>query len=309
MIIRIDKYTLYNDRILYCNKVLHFWYKSLLLYSNKVLFSATFIYYYSKSHVIINKQNIPSSPYLPLQISFSDASIVHTPGKTGDFLLYNYFAMNDIKILNDTKDFRQQEKTGLYINIFWEEPRNEGYTCTDCNKTFGLSTIKEWDSCTCNGKLERFYDPDKVTKDRWERTTKEGYVGKLAETLDSKLVWFIMWRQAELVNLNREKLKLTNRQLYYLWENIKKTFTNFDPKRFFYLAEVGVDKQTRWQKIASSLYEQMEAEVTRDITWYSLLRTTKKTDTPYRRFQKEWYKDMFTYNDEQDRVIMIKKFL
>jgi hypothetical protein len=40
---------------------------------------------------------------------------------------------------------------------------------------------------------------------------------------------------------------------------------------------------------------------------YVLVRTTKKTDKPYRWYRNEWFVDVFDYNDQQDRVILIKK--
>ena len=37
------------------------------------------------------------------------------------------------------------------------------------------------------------------------------------------------------------------------------------------------------------------------------IRTTKKSDIPYKWFLKMWYNKVFSYNDEQDRILMIYK--
>ena len=59
-------------------------------------------------------------------------------------------------------------------------------------------------------------------------------------------------------------------------------------------------------KVASTLYQQREKDMTITPSRYILLRTTKATDNTYKRFQKKWFIDVFSYNDEQERVIMIK---
>ncbi|MEI7563415.1 MAG: hypothetical protein WCJ39_07415 [bacterium] len=38
-------------------------------------------------------------------------------------------------------------------------------------------------------------------------------------------------------------------------------------------------------KVASTLYQQREKEMRKTTSSYTLLRTTKTTDTPYKRFQ------------------------
>jgi len=217
--------------------------------------------------------------------------------------------MNTIQTINDQKDLRQSEKSQLYINIFWEEPWNEWYECTSCGKLFWLSQVNESQKCICGNPLKAFYNTNEVERDRSSRADKQWYIGKLAETLDNKLVGFVLGRKTNIWQLNQEKLGLDTEQMKRLTQNIAGKYSNFDLESFFYFAEIWVDKQVRGMKVASTLYQQREKEMRKTTSSYTLLRTTKTTDTPYKRFQAKWFIDIFSYNDDQDRVIMIKNSL
>jgi hypothetical protein len=50
----------------------------------------------------------------------------------------------------------------------------------------------------------------------------------------------------------------------------------------------------------------MEVQVELNGKEFVIVRTTKKSDLPFKWFQKLGYKVVYMYNDENDRVIMIK---
>ncbi len=218
---------------------------------------------------------------------------------------------NSIKIIDDEKYINIDEKSDLYINIFGEEPWNEWYQCNDCWKLFWLSdTIKNnIIKCLCGSQLQKFYDKNQVDRERSERSNKEWYICKLAENIDSKFIGFIIWRETDIINLNIDKLWLNIYQLDILIKNINENFDDFNLREFFYGAELWIEKDFRWQGIASLLYKEREKNIKEKQKNYILIRTTKKTDKPYKWYKKEWFVEVFEYEDQQNRVIMIKKIL
>ncbi len=217
--------------------------------------------------------------------------------------------MNTIQIINDQTDLRKEEKTDLYIRTFWEEPWNEWYQCVDCETLYPLSQIQkeEIKQCTCGGILEAFYDPTEVSNSRNKRTQKEGYIWKLAQTLQWEMIWFIMWWKSNLEQLNTEKLWLDEIAFEKLLTSLNQKYENFDDQNIFYAADIWVKKDVRWQGIASKLYTAREQSIIESGMQYILVRTTKKADKPYKWYKREWFEDIFEYNDQQDRVILVKK--
>jgi hypothetical protein len=64
----------------------------------------------------------------------------------------------------------------------------------------------------------------------------------------------------------------------------------------------------RWVDIASRMYRtQVGTLLSRDKSDI-LVRTTRKTDMPYRWFLKMWYTPVYVYGDPQDRVILVHTY-
>jgi GNAT superfamily N-acetyltransferase len=217
--------------------------------------------------------------------------------------------MNNINIINDEITLKKEEKSELYIRIFWEEPRNEWYICTDCETLFWVSeTIKnDIKKCLCWWTLKNFYDPKDIESDWRKRSNKEGYIWKIAETLNNELVWFIMGWKSNITDMNKEKLWLDENDLNILISNSEKIYNNINRENIFYAAEIGVQKDYRGLGIASDLYKAREEALLQTWMRYTLVRTTKKSDKPYRWYKNKWFVEVFSYNDAQDRVIMIKQ--
>lgn len=216
--------------------------------------------------------------------------------------------MNDIKIIHDAKDFKSLEKSELYIHIFWEEPRNEWYKCVDCEELFWLSEKinNAINSCFCWGDLIKVYNIEQVKREREKQANKTWYIWRLAETLDSTLIGFMVWRKDTIENINDEKLLLKDNGLLLLQKNIKEIYSEFDFDNFFYTAEMGIEKTWRGKWIASKLYTDVFEKAKENMYRYTLLSTTTKEWWPYKWFEKLWYKKVLNYNDINDRIIMIK---
>lgn len=225
--------------------------------------------------------------------------------------------METIKILKDNTNENLEIKVQMYMDIFWEEPRNEWYQCQwECKELYALSKVKseELVKCLkCGAPIEPFYEKNDLKSKRKARTEKKWYIWMLSETLeDNNLVWFIMGRGTDIEKLNNEKLWLDQENLEQLNKNIIKLFPECDTNNLFYAADIGVKKEYRSKEkpglhIASNLYDAREEEAKNKWFNYVIVRTTKKSDVPYKRYKDKGFKDMFDYNDAQDRVILMKK--
>ncbi len=228
-------------------------------------------------------------------------------------LLY-FKSKNMTDIINNEAYDNLQEKATLYINVFWEEPRNEWYECknNECSKQYyALSKVyaEKLSHCLyCWTQLEKVYDQIALEQDWQKWSSKEWYVWRLAKN-NSELIWFILWWNDTIDSLNNEKFDLSESEVDELEDNIRKLCPDFDLDGFYYFSEIWIDKRYRWtdDHIAWRLYQSMEEKVIANGKKYLILRTTQKTDLPFKRFQKLWYQVVFNYDDENDRVIMIKK--
>ena len=219
--------------------------------------------------------------------------------------------MKNIRIINDDMDHKEDEKSELYINIFWEEPWNEGYKCTTCEKLFSLSEVinNNLKQCFCSGNLKKIYDNEQIKKERRYQANKQWYIWRLAETLENKLIWFMSWWVDDIITVNTEKLLLLEDQLSVVKQETEKIYPDFNFDNTFYAAEMVIDQARRGQWIASKLFNKVLEEANKN--WYNstILSTTTKEWWPFKRFEILWYKIVFRYNDENDRVIMVKKIL
>lgn len=222
-----------------------------------------------------------------------------------------------IKIVEDGNNTNLEKKAQMYMDIFWEEPRNEWYQCQgECNELYALSKVKseELTQClNCGSPIEPFYEKNDLQSKWKSRSEKEWYIWMLSETLEwNELVWFIMGWGTSLDTLNNEKLWLDEENLEQLNKNMIALFPECDANNLFYAADIGVKKEYRSKEkpgihIASKLYDAREKEVKNKWFGYVIVRTTKKSDVPYKRYKGKWFKDVFDYNDAQDRVVLIKE--
>lgn len=199
------------------------------------------------------------------------------------------------------KSFRENSDaiTELYITIFGEEPWNEGYVCLQC-KT--LSPLSRWVQTCCWSSMKTFYDPWEVKKDFEKRLGKQNAIANIIQNQLENLLWFSLWWWTTLEEVNDEKLWLDETSLKSLQES---SSLNNDEK-IFYLAELWVIKEQRWQWLATQLYEDRLSSIKQQ--WFTniLVRTTKKTDKPFSRYTtKLWFQEVFSYNDSQQRVILL----
>lgn len=162
-------------------------------------------------------------------------------------------------------------------------------------------------SCSCdNPDLIQFYDNLSLKKDLDLLSEKEKYQEQVADVLGEK-VWFIWWWNSSLSLLNSDKLRLNESQYEELYNQIYSLYPDFDFSDFYYFAEVWVKSDYRWLDIAWELYRNNLEQLKERGEKFIVVRTTKKSDVPYKWFKDLWYIDVFNYNDEQDRVILVFK--
>jgi len=212
------------------------------------------------------------------------------------------FIDNDINIISNTTSTKLVK---LYKDVFWDTPWNEGFVCKSCWKNYNKKFM--W-KCNCwNSQLESFYKYPELKQTFTSLSSKKWYSKLLAETLDWKNIAFIWWWKSSLEKINQNKLSINQEELENLKKNILDLYSDFDENDFYYLAEIWVDRRYRWQDIAWKLYRENLKKLKQQWEKFILVRTTKKSDIPYKWFKQMWYKDVFDYNDAQDRVILIYK--
>jgi len=193
----------------------------------------------------------------------------------------------------------------LYQNVFGGEPWNEWWICPDCWRNFPLDF--EGECPCCWSELKQYYPDDQLEQYFEELSNNPLYKEVIARTKDEIIIWLTSWWGSTLDDLNASKLCLSGPDFQKMEEKILTLYPDFDPAvKFFYLAEVAVDEKYRWKRFASELYHTLLDSVKQDESKYIIVRTTKKTDVPYKWLKKMWYQDVYDYNDDQQRVILIK---
>jgi len=196
------------------------------------------------------------------------------------------------------------KKIKMYKDIFWEAPWNEWFICRNCWRNYSKNFM--W-NCSCDKPdIEPFYK-NKELKQNFEETSILNWYKELIAKILWNEVWFIWWWITDISELNTLKLKLNEEQLLVLFDSIKKVYPNFNYQQFYYFSEIGVNSYYRWNDVAWKLYRKNLDDLKKTNSEYILVRTTKLSDLPYKWFLKEKFIDVFSYNDEQDRVILIKK--
>lgn len=194
----------------------------------------------------------------------------------------------------------------MYIQIFWVEPWNEWFVCENCWKLFPINKK----NISCCGQVKPFYDKKELLKDFKSWYEKKWFMWIISTNTKNNLldpIWFNIGWLTSIEKLNQDKLGLWDDELKKLKQNILKTYTNFDLGNTFYIADLWLKEEFRWQKLASSMFYGLMKEIENKNYNNIIVRTTKKSDVPYKWFKKIWFQEVFNYNDEQDRVILVYK--
>lgn len=211
--------------------------------------------------------------------------------------------MENIRISN-VCDNASSKKIKMYKDIFWEAPWNEWFICKSCWLFYPKKFM--W-KCTCsNSELEPFYK-NKELKETFNALIEKDWYSELVAQILEEDIWFIWWWNSSISNINEDKLWLEKKQLYDLSKWILEKFNDFNLEQFYYFAEIGVKNNYRWNDIAWELYRKNLENLKEKWEKFILVRTTRLSDVPYKWFIKEWYMEVFEYNDDQDRVILVYK--
>lgn len=196
-----------------------------------------------------------------------------------------------------------KNKIQLYKDVFWEAPWNEGFICKSCGKLYPAKFT--W-NCNCsNPNLDEFYKDEEMKESFKLQSIKTGYMEYIANIL-GKESWFMWGWESDIDEINKDKLGLDEKEIKKLKQWILERFPDFYFDSFFYLSEMGIKKEFRWQSIASKMYDKIIKKLVLNTPWkYIMIRTTKKSDIPYKWLQKLWYEKVYDYNDQQDRAILV----
>jgi len=212
--------------------------------------------------------------------------------------------MNTVNI-EENKNYSSPKKIKLYKDIFWEAPWNEGYICNNCWK---ILPKKFYGKCECweIDDFEVFYKNKELKNSFEELSNNDKYIELVAKVLE-KDIWFIWWWNSDIESLNKDKLWLDGDWIKDLKSSISDLYSDFDFDDFYYFAELWVKKEYRWNDIAWELYRENIEKLKNRWEKYILVRTVKTSDVPYKWFLNEWYKEVYSYNDQQDRVLLVYK--
>lgn len=189
----------------------------------------------------------------------------------------------------------QASKVGkLYKEVFATPPWNEAVRCKKCRKNFG----KEWfgvSGCPdCDGKMEDYYDLEKLTVEIAETSRLIGF--KIATIMSGEsLIGFWFGWNGTLEEINRQKLRLANREL-----------SSIDGLRledkYFYLSEFGVSPELRGRNLGKRLFQFGMEKIG--------LATVMRTNTNSPAFfiaRKNGFQTIWSYGDQSYRVLLSNK--
>lgn len=195
-------------------------------------------------------------------------------------------------------------KIKLYKEIFWDPPWEEWFICKNCNWIYPKRFM--W-SCKCwKSVLEPYYKNKEVKKYFKDLSYEKNYK-ELVINILNKDIWFTWWWNTSLDNLNNNNLKLSEQQIIELKNFIISKYNDFDAENFYYFAEIWVKKEFRWKDFAWDLYCENLEKLKERWEKYIIVRTTKKSDIPYKWFLKLGYEEIFQYNDMRNRIVLICK--
>lgn len=198
-------------------------------------------------------------------------------------------------------------KTRLYKQVFGEAPWNEGFVCRNCEALYPTSGGKPESCRNCGDeKIEEFYDDAELGRELEALTKKDGYVERVADILDEGLVGFAWGWVSDLETLNREKLSLEGEAMSSMLTNIGECFPEYDGSPVYYFAEIGVRAEYRGRDVAGELYRSKMEGAKSLGKKYSVVRTTRKSDVPYKWFVRDGFETVYEYGDDRDRVILMK---
>jgi len=158
--------------------------------------------------------------------------------------------------------------------------------------------------------LEKFYNNKALENDRKKWAEKEWYIESIAWVLENnELVGFILGWADWLEHLNEEKFQLNEWEYNILKQQIQQATWNISTERLFYAADLWIKPEYRNLWIASKLYNDRHEKIIQNREKVVIVRTTKNRPVPYNRYIDKWFKEVYHYNDQQNRVIMILPIL
>ncbi len=189
-----------------------------------------------------------------------------------------------------------------YQDIFSGEPWNEWRVCSVCGKKFNRNweLVDGWDSICCGEKLSEYWPESVVKNDILSEITKEGSSFWIAVIEPSKQVVGFCWGYS--IHIDDLALKLGRKDFARKFSNIFP-----DVKVIAYQDDMGVLPQYRGKNIATLMFhERLQDFLTIGLT-VGVVRTKRNPPSvTYSWFAKLDYKIVDEYEDEDDRVVLVK---
>lgn len=207
-----------------------------------------------------------------------------------------------------TKDKLMNWVVSAYKDVFNNSAWEEWVKCASwCwfKTTFEKSPVK----CPeCNWWIEDFYSDTDV---KWfvdNVVDRSSYKQALALVWEDEVVWWFTWGwNTELAELNKEKLGLSDEEYKKLCGELNNIWMN--PEAFlYYQSETGITGENRWKWLGKDLISlnQKMLEQNKDKV-SQIIQRTSKSSPMYKIREKQWYSQVYDYNDEDWRVLFAKE--
>lgn len=215
----------------------------------------------------------------------------------------------DIVSLDETnKNIYMPDIVDLYRRVFSESNWQEGLKCMGiCDFNCSYSNVPLNNSCpNCGEPLTDFYSQQDIEQFVQAFLDKDYYQGLLWINNANKVVAFTWWWFDSLVNLNNDKLWLSDSDMIIFENNLRKN--GMDPNQdFYYQSETWVDPDEQWRWFGNQIIAINQKLLQNNVDKIKqILQRTSRDSRMFNMRLKQWYNLVYDYSDTANRVLFWK---
>lgn len=195
---------------------------------------------------------------------------------------------------------------------------------------FNASAWKEWVKCSsgcwfkttfedapqlcpnCSSGIEDFYS-DLEIQESVEKVLSKTYFQCLLLIQEWDVAWFTWWWKDTLTGIDSEKLWLSESgdidapRMKNLIQNLQQNNINLSSWELYYQSETGISPQYRWKWLGTLLVAVNEEILRKNSDKVNaILQRTSRSSPMYTIRQNLWYNEVFSYDDEDKRVLFAR---
>ena len=215
--------------------------------------------------------------------------------------------MNVVEFNSQNKQTYSPRIIELYRKVFSESSWQEWLKCgNNCGFNCSYSAAPSDNRCLlCQEELTDFYSQEDVEWFIQNFLQKSKYQACLWIDQSDQVIAFTWWWVDNLLWLNMEKLWLNQNEFTLLSQQLSQIWC--DPQKdFYYRSETWVDpdKQSLWfWKQITTIEEQ---SVISKSQIQQILERTSRTSAMFNIARRQWFKIVYDYKDNAQRVLLAK---